>query len=291
MDKKKMSLLKKLYHPTNSVFDREYGVSLYNAASLTSQERELLKEMNWMVNRLELIKHDSSVKELVHLRQDGRLYRERILNGFIAGVGGSYPRGLSPLLSYYTMKNIPEHEFVEADRYSACRICSFSKARKDGFWENASYLHYVLYLGNTYGSNPWGALLDLKELAEQHPVKPTKEDIKVFRNLLVSLDRSEPDETPGGFEKRLTAEKIMPKNKYVRRGILNSLAVIGVIPNAFVQTDFNKWTEFEYMVSQEEKLPNTKGRSDMEMPWAGWNGGLKINWDVTKELFGEIERG
>ncbi|GIN92677.1 hypothetical protein J6TS1_20590 [Siminovitchia terrae] len=41
------------------------------------------------------------------------------------------------------------------------------------------------------------------------------------------------------------------------------------------------------MASQEEKLQNTKGRSDMEMPWAAWNGELKINWDVTKELFGE----
>ncbi|WP_213587736.1 hypothetical protein [Paenibacillus sp. J2TS4] len=79
----------------------------------------------------------------------------------------------------------------------------------------------------------------------------------------------------------------MPKNKYVRRGILNSLAVTGVIPNLFVQTHFSTWTEFEYMASYEDKLPNTKGRSDMEMPWAAWNGELKINRDVTKELFGE----
>lgn len=54
-----------------------------------------------------------------------------------------------------------------------------------------------------------------------------------------------------------------------------------------VEKHFSSWTEFEYMASQEEKLQNTKGRSDMEIPWAAWNGELKINWDVTKELFGE----
>ncbi|TVX89769.1 hypothetical protein [Paenibacillus agilis] len=288
MDRKKMSALKKLYHPTNAVYDGEHGVRLYSSGSLTGQERELLKGTNWLVNRLELLSHDSCVKELIKLRQDSRLHRERIIDGFIAGVGGSYPRGLSPLLSYYTMQNIPDHEYVEADRYASCKICSFSKDKKDGFWENTPYLHYVLYLGNTYGSSPWGALLDLKELAEQRPVKPTEEDIKVFQNLLDSLERSGPDETPGQFEKRLTAEKIMPKNKYVKRGILNSLAVIGVIPNALVQTHFNNWVDFEYLVSQEEKLPNTKGRSDMEMPWAAWNGQLKINREIAKQFFGEV---
>lgn len=287
MDRRKMSLLKKLYHSINSEYDREREVSLYKEDSLTDQEKEQLKEMNWLVNQLEWLSHDLCVTELIKLRQDKRLNRERIIDGFVAGIGGSYPRGLSPLVSYYTMQNIPEHGYLEADRYAACKICSFSKDKRDGFWENASYLHYVLYLGNTYGSSPWGALMDLKELAEQRPIKPTKEDIDVFRKLLASLARSGPDETPGGFEKRLTAEKIMPKNKYVRRGILNSLAVTGVIPNLFVQTHFRTWTEFEYMASHEEKLPNTKSRSDMEMPWAAWNGELKINWDVTKELFGE----
>ncbi|WP_152669164.1 hypothetical protein [Paenibacillus sp. DMB20] len=104
---------------------------------------------------------------------------------------------------------------------------------------------------------------------------------------MASLSRSEPDETPGEYEKRLTSEKIMPKNTYVRRGILNSLAVTGVLPNVFVQTHFNAWTDFEDIVSHEEKLANTRGRSDMEMPWAAWKGELKINWDVVEELFGE----
>ena len=287
MDKKKMSLLKKLYHLTHSEYNREREVSVYKEDSLTEPEKELLKEMNWPVNQLEWLTHDSCVKELIKLREDQRLTRERIADGFIAGIGGSYPRGLSPLVSFYTMQNIPEHEYLAADHYAACKICSFSDHMKDGFWENVSYLKYVLYLGNSYGSSPWGALLDLKDLAEQIPVKPTKEDIGVFRNLLASLSRSEPDETPGEYEKRLTSEKIMPKNTYVRRGILNSLAVTGVLPNVFVQTHFSAWTDFEDMVSHEKKLPNTRGRSDMEMPWAAWKGELKINWDVVEELFGE----
>jgi len=287
MDKKKMAVLKKLYLATNYTYDREREVSLYQEDSLTDREKELLKEMNWPANQLEWLTHDSCVKELVKLRGDERLTRERIMDGFVAGIGGSYPRGLSPFISYYTMQNIPEHEFQKAERYAACRTCSFSKDKKDGFWENTSYLHYVLYLGNTYGSSPWGALLDLKELAGHPPVKPTNEDIEVFRSLLDSLARSGPDETPGEFEKRLAAEKLMPKNKYVRRGILKSLAIAGVIPNSLVQTYFHTWTNFDDMERQGEKLANTKGRSDMEMPWAAWSGELGVNWDAAKELFGD----
>ncbi|MFF2889305.1 hypothetical protein [Paenibacillus sp. NPDC057967] len=288
MEKKKMSVLKKLYQATNYTYNREREVSLYQEDSLSDREKELLKEMNWPVNQLEWLSHDSCIKELIKLRGDKRLTRERIIDGFVAGVGGSYPRGLSSFISYYTMQNIPDHDFQEGERYAACRVCSFSKDKKDGFWENASYLHYALYLGNAYGSNLWGALLDLKELAGQPPVKPTKEDIDVFRSLLASLARSGPDETPGEFEKRLAAEKVMPKNKYVRRGILNSLAIAGVIPNLLVQTHFNTWTDYEYMVSHGEKLANTKGRSDMEMPWAAWSGELGVNGDVAKELFGDM---
>ncbi|MBD8497895.1 hypothetical protein [Paenibacillus arenosi] len=289
MYKRKVAMLRKLYHTSNSMFDPQHGVRLYNVCSLIKEERELVKKMDWMVNRLEIMSHHSCLKQLIQLREDKRLNRERIIDGFIAGVGGSYPRGISSLTSYYTMLNIPDHEFVEADRYAACKICSFSKSRKDGYWENTSEVHYALYLGNTYGLSLRGALLDLKELVEQRPVKPTSKDIKVFRSLLDSLERSEPDETPGEFEKRLTAEKIMPRNKYVRRGILNSLAVVGAIPNACIKTNFDTWTDYEDMASQEEKLPNTKGRSDMEMPWAGWNGQLKVNWDVVNELFGQVE--
>lgn len=61
----------------------------------------------------------------------------------------------------------------------------------------------------------------------------------------------------------------------------------GVISNFFVQNHFSTWTKFESMVSHEKKLSNTKGRSDIGMPWAVWKGELTINWDVTKEHFGE----
>lgn len=282
-----MSVLKKLYRATNYVYDRERAVSLYQESSLSEREQELLKEMNWQANQLEWLSHDLCVTELIKLRHEQRLDQQRIIDSFIAGVGGSYPRGISPLISYYTMQNIPEHHYEEADRYACCQICSFAKNMQQGFWENTSFVHYVLYLGNAYGTNPWGALLDLKELAEQPPIKPTKEDIVVFQNLLSSLNRSSSNETPGQFEKRLTAEKIMPKSTYVRRGILNSLAITGVIPNLHVQLHFNSWTDFVDKVSHEDKLKNTKGRSDMEMPWAGWTGELKVDWDAAVELFGE----
>ncbi|MGG4610311.1 hypothetical protein [Providencia sp. Me31A] len=40
-------------------------------------------------------------------------------------------------------------------------------------------------------------------------------------------------------------------------------------------------------MSVESQLNNTKGRSDMEMPWAGWKGNLKINEEKLIEYFND----
>lgn len=176
-----------------------------------------------------------------------------------------------------------EHAYQQAEKFVACRVCGFQRDK----WEHISNMRYVMHLGYAYGTVPEGAYVDLVELATLEPVTPTDGDIATFRQLLKSLDLASEDETPGIFEKRLTASKLVPGNSGTRRGILISLAMAGVIPNTQLSLSLANWTGFDVMQEAAIQLNNTKGRSDMEMPWAGWMGGLRVDWDKAEQWFGQ----
>ncbi|WP_157259622.1 hypothetical protein [Paenibacillus sp. OSY-SE] len=94
-------------------------------------------------------------------------------------------------------------------------------------------------------------------------------------------------ETPGAYEKRLTSERIIPKSDAgARRSIVTALALGGVLPNRLIETSYHKWVSFADMHNQERTL-NMPLRSDIEMPWAAWQGNLKVNEDMVEDLFGK----
>ena len=123
-------------------------------------------------------------------------------------------------------------------------------------------------------------------LNKQKDVYPTAADIKIFSKLLALLCASTSDETPGKCEKRLREAKFLPAPQHLR-GILHSLALVGVLPNQFISLSDTSWTNWGEITICEKKLKNTKGRSDMAMPWSGWRGSLGIDEKKADKLFGE----
>lgn len=63
--------------------------------------------------------------------------------------------------------------------------------------------------------------------------------------------------------------------------------MVGVLPNTILPLSPDHWTDMEDILNGELQLSNTKGRSDMQMPWAGWKGKLLVDWDKAHQLFGE----
>ncbi|MEY8746231.1 hypothetical protein [Paenibacillus tundrae] len=287
MDKKLLKTLKKLYHYSNGVYDRERQVTLYQVDTLTAAEQEFLQVHNWNVNDIVQIEHDVIIDKLVALQQNESLSWRTITDAFIAGVGGSYPRGISALASYHMMIHTTPHTYKEAEKFLMCKVCGFSHS--DQGWENISWIRYAIHLGNYYGGTSRGAYVDLYEiihLLENTPITPTADDINIFNQLLVSLDEATDDESPGKYEKRLTSNKLIKGTPGIRRGILQSLAMVGVIPNQKLSLSPNHWTNVEDLHLTGLELNNTSGRSDMEMPWAGWRGELGVDWNHAKQLFG-----
>ncbi|WP_235376120.1 hypothetical protein [Proteus faecis] len=280
-----MRVLRKLYRYENSQYDPERQVSLYHLDILSEKERGLLSEVNWQPNVIEkFADHSDVISKLNSLKNNPLLTQKRCLDAFIAGIGGSYLRGRSVLGAFHKLQNLPLHNYKEKPQYACCWICSDGDQQKH---INDSYFQYCLYYGNSYTSNPTYAYLNLKHLLTVAPVSPTPADKESFKQLLHLLRHAPEDETPGKFEKRLNEAKLISGDRYTKRGILHSLALVGVIPNAYIPLSLDHWANFGDITIAENQLNNTKGRSDMEMPWAGWKGNLKIDEEKVAIYFGE----
>lgn len=290
MDKKMLSILKKLYKYDNTDYDSSRGLSLYRTDTLTSDERKLLDKSSWEPNEIEFITHDEINRKLIALRSDEHLTWQPIAGAFIAGVGGSYPRGISSLMSYHRMIHMHEHSYEQAERFICCKYCGHHKDQ----WDHLSRIRYAIHSGNTYGNNPTGAYTDMAEMSRllaQAPIIPTTEDVRIFNQLIQFIEAAEDDLTPGQFEKHLTASKLIKGTAGLRRGILQSLAFVGVLPNISLTLSPDLWTNVEDILNAELNLNNTKGRSDMEMPWAGWQGKCGVDQRRLQQLFGPFLAG
>ncbi len=280
---KMMQVLRKLYKYENGRYDGERQVSVYDTQTLSEKDQVLLSQSGWQANDIvSFSSHDDIITRLHSLKNNTALTRERCISAFIAGVGGSYLRGRSVLSAFHKLNTLPVHTYLEKLQYACCWVCGDHNTTK---YINDSYFQYCLYYGNAYSSTALYAYLNLRHLLTTEPVTPTDQDNAIFRQLLDMLRNAPEDETPGQFEKRLKASKLIAGDRYTLRGILQSLALTGVIPNQFMTLSLSRWTDFGDIVITENQLKNTKGRSDMEMPWAGWKGNLRINDEKAAGYF------
>lgn len=284
----KIKILKKLYHHQNAHYDSVRHVSIYQEDGLTTQERQQLEQDQWKANDILAVNHDYLVQCIRSWGQDAALSLARASAEFVAAVGGSYPRGMTALHSTLFAHYVPDHAYQPARRLLACGICGFPEheaASGHEHCENIAAIRYALYQGRLYGSLI-GVYTDLQERMDLPAMSPTAEDIAVFRKLLQHLDQAGHDMTPGSYENSLTASKLIKGNAGMRRDVLQSLSYAGILPNTYVPLDPAIWTAHEDIADPEVPPNNTKGRSDMEMPWAGWHGKLGVDWAKAHQLFG-----
>lgn len=276
-------ILNKLYKWENLYYG-ENGEPLYSEKALSERERAVLSEQGWEPNRIESFSgHIEILEKLYSLKQNPHISESRIVAAFIAGVGGSYLRGRSALSAWACFCTIPLHGYEKRSAYNCCWICG-EQDKKHII--NDSEFQYLMHLGNAFADNPKYAYLNLKYLAEQEDILPTVEDIKVFSKLLTLLRTAPADETPGKCEKRLREAKFLPAPQHLR-GILHSLALVGVLPNQFISLSHTFWTNWGEITIYEKQVKSTSGRSDFTMPWAGWIGSLKVDEEKVKKLFGQ----
>ena len=140
-----------------------------------------------------------------------------------------------------------------------------------------------MHFGNVWNELPANFVIDLEERTTLQSPPLTQKDHTIFTQLLESIDNGPQQETPSKLAQRLGKEKRIPKsNKYVRFGILQALAEVGVLPNPLVPPIYERFVPRTQYWEASKKLQQNS-RSDITLPFAAWKGG--VNWARSRVLF------
>ncbi len=262
---KAISILKKVYHYTNTDYETEYkGIVGYKTNFLSEKEWSILQNANLMPNNIETYTHDSLVESFLKLKANEKLSMDFAVNLFIKGVTGEFPRYRQALISFLYLQNITKHHFASSESSCNCSICGLPKERT----EDRTHNLYTYYLGHSWNEQPQCFVAELEDILQYSKPQVTEADKEILVKLLLLINQANENETPSQLEKRIGKEKLLPKtDKYKRYGILQTLALLEILPS-------NK------------ELENLQpARSDIVMPLAGWRGRFGVDFKKAKEIF------
>lgn len=262
---KAVAILKKVYHHSNTDYenDYEYGVVGHKTDFLTDEQRQLLEKHNLVPNTMQKRTHDELVDEFLELQKNEKLTLDFAITLFMKGVTGEVPRFRQTLISYLYMRDVKKHEPQYEENGENCVICGLPKE------DRSDRMYWLIgkYLGHSWNEFPVNFVEELKDILQYDKPTITEKDKSCLVNLLLSISKSDENETPGQLEKRIAKEKLLPKtDKYKRYGILQTLAILGILPS-------------------KKELDNQPMRSDIVMPLAGWKGELGVDLKKAEEIF------
>lgn len=279
MDKKIISILKKVYSCENGSYNSDLDRHEHKVPDSVSQEDlNLLIDNGLAPNNFETFEHDSSLERLLMLKGNSKLTLDFAKAMFLKGITGEFPRGRQTLMSYIYIKNLSNHKFEGKE---TCEICGLPKKKTI----DKTYQLYTYYLGHSWNEIPIHNLIELEEILTYEKPDITKEDKDKLIELLNFISKSDPAETPGKLEKRIAKNKVLPKtDKYKRYGILLTLSECGILPNGFILPTYDKFSTRRELWKASESL-TTSHRSDIVLPFGGWKGEKAIDYERYKEMF------
>src|SRR5690554_3891500 len=164
MDKKQLSLLKKIYHYENGFYNSEADRHETKIpADITSGDLHQLENIGLKPNNFETFEHDNALERLLKFKENPKVNLEFVKALFYKGITGAFPRGRQPLMSYLFVKHLTQHKFVGKKH---CEICGLPQKETI----DRTNRRYTTYLGHAWNEIPINYLIDLEEI--QHFDKP-----------------------------------------------------------------------------------------------------------------------
>lgn len=279
MDKKTLSILKKIYFHENGFYNLPLDRQEHKIpTTVTQADLELLETKGLKPNNFETFEHDTSLDRLLKLRDNKKLTLGFASSMFLKGVTGEIPRARQTLMSYLYIQHLSRHNFVGKD---SCEICGLPKVKT----EDKTHQLYTYYLGHSWNETPLHFLTELEEALTFEKPEIKKSDRKKLVDLLEFIAKGDTKETPGALEKRLAAHKILEQtDKYKRYGILQTLAECGILPNKFINPKYIEFTSRRELWEASKKL-TTSHRSDIILPLGGWRGENGVDIVRYEEIF------
>ena len=296
-----LRILGKIYSSSNNYSrDHKTGIRKYEMPeNLTEKEKALLESTGFQINKIIHAKHDDAVAEMIKLGGSKNL-ESLVKKYFLKSVGEGFSRGVQPIISYYSVKNMPAHKFVpygfDPQKYAfkkkeiPCSVCGLTLENHD----NESEVIYDLGIGWCRLESNYDHLVDLTDILYLDEPEQSLDDVRRFSLLLDYIANASNGETLYDLEKRISKDKILPNStKTSRTWLLRSLSMLGIIPNWINpgHSLFRKYVSYEermkfYEIMQEKSIDQ---RSELEWPYSAWRGEMGIDHKLAIEIFPELK--
>ncbi|MCJ8145577.1 hypothetical protein MKI79_01400 [Acinetobacter sp. A3.8] len=257
-------LLKQIYaHDNVNLEHRFEDIFGYHTDFLTAQDQALLARNHLQPNQFKQFAHDDLVEEFLSLKQHSKLTFDFIKALFLKGLTGEFPRFRQAMISYLYLQELTAHDYENSTTHAHCQVCELPAHVNI----DTTNILNTYYLGHTWNEMPAHFVADLTEILDYPMPKITDHEISHFKNLLIEISKADADETASQLAKRLGQAKSLPKtDTYKRYGILQSLALLGILPSSDVFSAQSTSTEITY-------------------PLSGWRGSLGVDFDKADALF------
>jgi hypothetical protein len=218
------------------------------------------------------VTHAAAMKEAKSFTKD--IKKQDVANAFVSALSGENYLYRSALGSYARIIHMPEHRYLDTVSDGRCEICGGDPKRKIDFELNYGRIFGVGVLFDDIYFN-W---LDLKEFRKLKKVKPTKQEVDLFKKMISCIASISPQATINDLEKKIS--KLIKSNKYERMTILECLGLCGVIKPSNL-----KFGEF---LDYYEGYSRVSSRSDWLFPAGAWRGKDGIDERALKFFFGHL---
>lgn len=254
MDKKAKRILFKTFWNNGWIDDRNIKID--------DSDFAYAKEKGLMFDPL-TISHDECIEKIVKLTNE--ISEKKIIKAFLSSLSSKRLDWRSGIASYHIGKKIEPHKYnpVESGHFYddkgilthtsyTCGICRDFRYGIIGeqYYENED-LNVLNFERIKWGGVRLGKLIytlfDLQQFELADIREPTKEDIKIFKDILSVIEKSEPEDYPSTLEKNIS--KVFKSSKNERQVLLEILACIEILEPASYdrpRRGKNDWVYVEY---------------------------------------------
>jgi hypothetical protein len=224
----------------------------------------------------EVVSHDSVVSDVIALAD--RVKWRDVANAFIVSLGSRRLDLRSALGSLAVACAVPSHRFVQRLGSVKCAVCGGH--HRDAEEIDVSVFSFERWKwGGVARLDPTYVRFDLQRFEEWPRVAPDTPDTAVMRAMISRLSEAAmPSATPNDLETALTG--LFPSNKTERRGVVEILAICGVVRPKAIPVFTDQWTNYN-------DRPTPPGRhNDWSFPAYAWRGSDGIDVRRAEEVFG-----
>lgn len=258
---------------------------------------------------IETFDHDTTVRKLRALAASDTL-RDRVTELFVSGISTGARRAMTPIIAYYSARNLPDHTWERFDfsahnrliRFEAdipCDICGIlhsSPAGPDsssyGLLDRARQIADFDGAGRCSMTPDHSHLIDLEDVPNI-TLAYRREHAEVLRALLKLIDSTPESTSTTDLQKHISAAKLMPKsNQAARLWCLRILAELGAITNARApgySGALHFYSFLQRIAMEKEAFSKMPHRSDPVWPLSAGRGQPPVNWSLAHRIFPQLD--